>query len=122
MKQKRKPMKTYVFDNEGRSYDNYTIVNKDGEVFGSSDNPFAPNGFGQYSGNVIELTEAEHALLFLDKNGGYRKDAIKKYKRQFVNNARKNPDWLGKEIKDFTKLPEDVQKYINQINSDEDES
>lgn len=76
-----------VFDNEGESFDRYTIVNindhermtPDGAIYGAlgaSENPFSPMGFGQNTSAMI----AEH---------------------------------LGKEIT-FDDLPEDVQKFVIQ--------
>lgn len=43
-----------VFDNGGETYDRYTIINTEtGDVCGASENPFTPNGFGQFSGNCV---------------------------------------------------------------------
>lgn len=76
-----------VFDNEGDSFDRYTIVNindhermtPDGAIYGAlgaSENPFSPMGFGQHTSAMV----GEH---------------------------------LGKEIT-FDDLPEDVQKFVIQ--------
>ncbi len=76
-----------VFDNEGESFDRYTIVNindhermtPDGAIYGAlgaSENPFSPMGFGQHTSAMV----GEH---------------------------------LGKEIS-FDELPEDVQKFVVQ--------
>ena len=40
-----------AFDNKGKSFDRYTVVAKDGSMFGFSENPFSPNGFNQYLGD-----------------------------------------------------------------------
>jgi hypothetical protein len=49
-----------VFDNEGESYDRYTIFTPDGSVYGMSDNPMSPNGFNQYLGDNTEITMGSH--------------------------------------------------------------
>jgi hypothetical protein len=49
-----------VFDNEGESYDRYTIFTADGSVYGMSDNPMSPNGFNQYLGDNTEITMGSH--------------------------------------------------------------
>ena len=86
-----KGKEVFVFDNEGRSFDRFTIVVKeDAMLFGASNHPFHPQGFGQFCGDT-----------------GYPEDYIKR--------ARGNPEWLGKETTLFSELPEDVQKYVEQI-------
>ena len=49
-----------VFDNEGETYDRYTIFTPDGSVYGMSDNPMSPNGFNQYLGDNTEITMGSH--------------------------------------------------------------
>lgn len=45
--------KFVCFDNGGETLDRYTILEtKTGELWGCSDMPFHPLGFGQYCGNV----------------------------------------------------------------------
>ena len=109
-------MKTYIFDNGGKTFDRYTIIAADGEVYGSSCNPFHPQGFGQYCGHVIELREPEYNKMFLNKDRQWRHDAVIRYKRQFVNEARRNPEWMGREVS-IDQLPADVQQYVKQVNS-----
>ena len=82
----------FVFDNNGETFDRYTIILKeDASLFGASENPFNPLGFGQYCGET-------------------NKDI-----NVYVNDAQKDPTWLGKEITDINELPINVQKYINLI-------
>jgi len=45
---------TDIYDNGGKSIDRYSIVFKDGDLVGMSDNPKSPQGFNQYSGNIKE--------------------------------------------------------------------
>lgn len=78
----------YIFDNGGSTADRYTLINKDGDIFGFSSNPFAPNGFGQFSHTVIN-------------------------KKGFIANALEVPEWLGKRVllKDLSK---EAQKFVNE--------
>lgn len=44
-----------VFDNEGKTFDRYTIIRTDtGDCVGASEDPFHPQGFGQHCGNVAD--------------------------------------------------------------------
>lgn len=43
---------TRIYDNNGKTFDRYTIVLKDRSMFGASENPFSPLGFGQYCGEL----------------------------------------------------------------------
>lgn len=87
-------MKTAIFDNGGRSLDRYTFINKDGDIFGSSKDPFHPHGFGQFCGNVT------------DPSWGYKN--TEDYIKEAIENKH-----LG-EIINFKDLPEDVQKFIEE--------
>lgn len=40
-----------VYDNGGKTFDRYTIILKDKSMFGSSQMPFHPLGFGMYCGD-----------------------------------------------------------------------
>jgi len=80
--------KFYVFDNQGASFDRYTIIFKDGMILASSENPFSPLGFGQHCGEIKEPLTV------------------------YLSEARKNIEWLGIEITDFTQLPKDVLTFI----------
>lgn len=108
-------MKTYIFDNQGKTFDRYTIISANGEVYGSSDNPFHPQGFGQYCGHVIELREPEYSSMFYN-DGQWQRSAVVRYKRQFVNEARRNPEWQGVEV-NVNQLPADVQQFVKEVNS-----
>ena len=72
----------HVYDNGGSTFDRYTII-IDGEMHGASENPFHPQGFGQYAGEVPS---------------GWTKN------KHFAH--------LGKRITDLKTLPEPVQKFI----------
>ena len=93
----------FVFDNKGKTIDRFTIVFKEpftGSLYGCSENPFHPLGFGQYCGDIdpAELNEFSYENV-----------------NEYITEARLKPSWLGKEIKRFSTLPVEVQKYIKQL-------
>jgi hypothetical protein len=89
-----------VFDNGGKSIDRYTLINTvTGDMYGSNNEPYHPQGFGQYAGNIKEFIERGTGLV----------KSIKAY----VNLARRRPSWLGKEV-DLKTLPLDVQKLAKE--------
>lgn len=97
-----KGKEVFIFDNEGETADRFTIIVKhDGTVFGASCHPFHPLGFGQFCGDV-------YGYGFHDSRG-------MKAATRYARKARRNPDWLGKEVTEFDKLPEDVKTYVEQI-------
>jgi hypothetical protein len=107
-------MKNFViFDNGGKTLDRFTIVNREtGDVFGASESPDAPNGVGKFCGNC-----SDH-LIVLYGTGWRQKRRLKKEIRaeaeNYINNAKLDPAWLGKEEK-FDDLPEHVQIYISHL-------
>jgi RNase P subunit RPR2 len=46
--------KYYIFDNGGETIDRYTLVTQDGAVYGFDEDPFHPQGFGQFSHEMKE--------------------------------------------------------------------
>jgi hypothetical protein len=105
--------KFIIFDNEGKTPDRYTIINKEtGDVFGSDENPDSPNGAGKFHGNC-----ADHRIIM---NGtGWRrklpgKKVIKAEVDNYINNAKLDSDWLGNEV-DFNSLPVNVRQYISRL-------
>lgn len=105
----------YVFDNEGETFDRFTIILDDGEMLGSSVYPFHPQGHGQYCGNVCENVEGGRNYNYYDNSTGWDTWWLKNCLKKYVKEAKANPGWLGKEVKKFEKLPVDVQKYILQM-------
>jgi hypothetical protein len=102
-----------IFDNGGKTLDRFTIVNREtGDVFGTSENPDAPNGVGKFCGNC-----SDH-LIVLYGTGWRQKRRLKKEIKaeaeNYINNAKLDPAWLGNEVK-FEKLPEDVRIYISHL-------
>lgn len=49
-----------VYDNEGETFDRYTIFTPDGSVFGMSENATMPNGFNMYIGEDTEIKKGSH--------------------------------------------------------------
>ena len=48
-------MKKYeIRDNRGETFDRYTLITSDGSLYGFSDDPYNPLGFGQYCGEVTD--------------------------------------------------------------------
>lgn len=102
----------YVFDNGGETLDRYTIIfHSNGEVLGASENPF--RGFGQHCGNLVDN------IMFHQYGGNWRsRCSIRKVIRyeisKYINLARADSAWLGKEITDPNKLPINVIRFIYQ--------
>lgn len=102
-----------VFDNGGETADRYTILDtKTGDYYGANENPFHPQGFGQYAGNTA------HDYWFHAYGAMWRKHNEKKCIKfaveRFVNEATATPSWIGKPV-EIKALPEPTQKYIAQI-------
>jgi hypothetical protein len=99
-----------IFDHSSIRPERFTIVNGEtGDVFGASENPHALNWTARFIGNC-----ADHRVVL--RGAGWRqglpsKKMLKTEIDNYVNNARLNPDWLGKEI-EFTALPENIRRYI----------
>lgn len=102
-----------VYDNVDDSFDHYTIIDtKTGDMYGASDQPFAPQGFGQFCGNLVS------SYMTTTYGANYTKRTptqVKSIMQEQINIADADPTWLGKRIKDNNELPEDVQRYIKQI-------
>ena len=104
-------MKTFIiFDNCGRTFDRFTIINKEtGDVFGCSDNPDAPGGAGVLIGNCAAHCIALYGAGWRQRLPGQH--VIKAEVDNYINNARLDADWLGKEV-DVAHLPMRVKHYI----------
>lgn len=74
--------KPLVFDNEGKTFDRYTLINTRGEIYSFSKDPFYPLGVGTFAG-TIEPNKTENDF-------GH----------------------LGKKILDFSLLNKDCQKFV----------
>ena len=107
-------MKTFIiFDNCGKTLDRFTIINKEtGDVFGCSDNPDTPGGGGVLIGNCA----CHRTVLY---GTGWRQrlpgaNIIQEEVNNYINNARLDPNWLGKEV-DLNYLPMNVKHYISRL-------
>jgi len=99
-----KGKEVFIFDNGGETFDRFSIIVKeDAMIFGASCHPFHPLGFGQFCGDIP--TKCSNSNV--EKYNGYI--------NEYVDTARAEPDWLGKEVTAFTELPEDVQTYVEQV-------
>lgn len=98
-----------VLDNGGETFDRYTILNKKtGDLLGSSENPFWPQGFGQHCGNVADN--------YWNVAYGYswrKRNDVKKCTRFAVNHFLNDCTHVGKQI-DFNALPDDVKRFVLQ--------
>jgi hypothetical protein len=103
-----------IFDHSSIGPERFTIVNGEtGDVFGASENAHALNWTARFIGNC-----ADHRSVL--RGAGWRqglpsKKIIKTEIENYVNNARLNPDWLGREL-DFAALPENIRRYISCLN------
>jgi hypothetical protein len=107
-------MNTFIiFDNGGKTPDRFTIINREtGDVFGAGEDPAAPNGVGKYCGNCID-----HLIIL--HGAGWRqklppKKSIRAEADNYINNARLDPDWIGREIT-LNGLPENVRHFISHL-------
>jgi len=112
-------MKAYtVFDNGGKTVDRFTVINmKTADVFAVSDNPGTPDGIGRHCGNC-----AEHRIVLYGSGWRQRlphKKVIEAEAENYINNARLDPDWLGREI-EFAALPAGVRSCIIDLEKDVD--
>jgi hypothetical protein len=105
-----------VFDNEGETYDRFTIINTLGDMWGASNDPFAPNGFGQHCGNCA------HNFFVTTYGQGWQIGCTPNLIRKRLKHGTKmsieafrGEGNLGKEITDISQLPEQVLNYIKQV-------
>lgn len=111
--------RVFVFDNRtgpNETFDCFTIICEDGQIYYSGTDPFHPQGIGGYNGHVIEMTENNDRYTAYNHERGEWDAAItKKHLGAYLKKARRNKSWLGEEVTDLTTLPEKVQQYIKQI-------
>ena len=58
--------KLLVYDNEGRTFDRYTVIFPNGDVYGMSENSTSPQGFNQFLGNMNEEIHLGNRGIKLD--------------------------------------------------------
>lgn len=47
--------KLQIFDNKGKSYDQYTAITPSGDMYTFSDNPYHPCGVGSFIDNINNM-------------------------------------------------------------------
>ena len=110
--------KIVVFDNGGETCDRYTIIEKaTGEMIGSSERPFNPQGFGQYCGNVAwdyftKTVGSNYMRRMEDEQPKFHKKIMTAKTKEIIQEF-KNEGNLGKVIP-FSSLPADVQQFAKQ--------
>jgi hypothetical protein len=110
-------MKNYmIFDNRGKTTDRFTIIKVEtGDVFGASEQPAEAGGVGRWCGNIIE-----HKIVLYGAGWRQRlpsKKIIEAEIENYVNNARLDPEWLGREV-ELESLPEAVQNFIADLSNE----
>jgi hypothetical protein len=89
--------KYYILDNGGETIDRYTLITKDGEMYGFNGEPFAPQGFGQYAGTVNGVDPS-----------ALNEDNIAIFVEEYMNENTNE-----KEIT-IDKLPPNAQKFVKE--------
>jgi hypothetical protein len=105
--------KFVILDNNGETFDRYTIIDtKTGDCWGASDNPFHPQGLGQYCGNIADN-------YFRTTFGvGWRKGHDERGTNRLIRSVVEKyiTESSDKEIERKT-LPKEVQQYIKQLSA-----
>lgn len=98
-----------ILDNGGATFDRYTIIERTtGEMIGASENPFHPQGFGQFCGNLVDN------YMFVAYGYSWRKHCnVKVCIKSEVKRYLSDCSHVGNKIK-WSELPEDVKKYALQ--------
>ena len=94
-----------VYDNDGETFDRYTIFTPDGGVYGMSDNALMPNGFNQYLGDNSEVKKGSHLGKKLKEIPESIKVAVERRMNEYSN---------GGDIKG-NKIPENSKIRINYV-------
>jgi hypothetical protein len=107
-----------VFDNGGETFDRFTIINKsNGEMIGASEQPFHPQGFGQYCGNIawdyFTKTVGANYLRRMETEDPKHYKKIMALKTKEIIKEFTNEGDIGKVI-DFNTLPDDVKHFARE--------
>lgn len=103
--------RVWVLDNEGETYDRYTIVLQNCDVYGASCDPFAANGMGGYSHNIANSYYYHAWGANWRKHLNAKKLIVEKL-REYLNSG--DAPQIGKFIT-RAEVPEKVLQYIKQI-------
>jgi hypothetical protein len=103
----------WVFDNSGETLDRYSILTNDGDVCAASADPFL--GIGQFSHNICDKYAISYGVNWRKRLD--EKKITKQEIKDYLKEARQlGLNWLGKEIKSVKQLPENLVRYIEQVN------
>lgn len=101
-----------VLDNGGETFDRYTIIDTaTGEMFGASNDPFSPLGFGQWAGNVAD--NYWRVAYGYGWRRGCTNSLLKKRIAFAVEHLLNDCAHIGRKV-DFDCLPDKVQNYALQ--------
>lgn len=106
-----------VFDNEGRTPDRYTIIDREsGNVIAACEPTGESGSTGRYCGNC-----ADHRIALY--GAGWRQMPLSRRiiieeTTNYIRNAQLNPAWLGKELS-RQDWPVYLQNYIEGLNKPE---
>lgn len=108
-----------IYDNGGETFDQYTFIDKNtGHMWGSSSNPFHPQGFGSYCGNRAEdfyrTTVGSGFLQRIEKEDPkhYKKLMKQAIKEQYLDSTESIE--MGERVEDPKALPKEVIQFIIQ--------
>lgn len=110
-----KTNKFYAFDNGGKTFDRFTIIDNGGEMLGLSENPNSPQAFSQWAGNCVDN------YMFVSFGYAWRRhcDVKKVIKHELprIIQEFKTDGNIGQMV-DFNSLPIEVQQHaINRFNN-----
>ena len=110
--------KIACFDNGGESLDRFTLISLDsGDMYGASERPFSPLGFGEYCGNPA------HTAFVFEVGAGWIGRMARENKRYYARIIKRKTAQIVQEFKDggeigqpipFEALPPDVQQFAKQ--------
>jgi len=101
-----------VYDNGGETLDRYTVILKDGDVYGCSEDPQYVMGVGQFNHNIAD------ARMMIEYGASWRERCdVKKCTKYAIDKYLNDVEILksiGKKV-DWIILPEKLKQYIAQI-------
>ena len=106
--------KVLVFDNNGETFDRYTILNKQtGDLYGASSDPYHPQGFGQYCGNAADqYWRCAYGAAWRKMGDAKHIKKLEKFAiDKFISEFKDKPISIDQ-------LPIPVQQYIKQVTAD----
>lgn len=108
--------KVHILKSKEEYLDYLTIIHKKtGEIYGSSDYPNHPLGFGQYIGNVGEVrgNSVTYAIYYKQFNGKIPYKIMRYYIKDYLNMMKEGNIMIRGKKKEL--LTDEVKQYIKQI-------